>query len=138
MLPTAVSEFIDSARPGRGELIEAVHRVVQECAPELSVEHKNGFLGYGPYRYRYESGREGETYVVSIRDGAAALSLYIMGGNGQEYLVESYAEQLGKVSVGKSCIRVKRLEHLDLDVLETVIREAREQHREATAAYKEQ
>lgn len=46
-------------------------------------------------------------YVCSIHDG--------------KYLAEMYAKELGKVSVGKSCIRFKRLEDIHLPTLKKVI-----------------
>ncbi len=51
-----------------------------------------------------------------------------MGTKDDSHLAEANADRLGKVSVGKSCIRVKRLEHLDLEVLAEVVAEAAAQH----------
>ena len=126
--PAVVDEFIAKARPGRDELITAVDATIRRAAPDLEVGRDGRFLGYGPFHYRYESGREGDTFVVSMMDGAQALSIYVMGAQGDQYLAEANAARLGKVSVGKSCIRVKRLEHLDLDVLAEVVAEAAAQH----------
>jgi hypothetical protein len=39
-----------------------------------------------------------------------------------KYVAEKYKSELGKVSVGKSCIRFKKLEDLDLKGLEKVIK----------------
>jgi hypothetical protein len=41
-----------------------------------------------------------------------------------EYVAEKYKEKLGKVSVGKSCIRFKKLEDLNLETFKKVIKEA--------------
>ncbi|MBL8778347.1 MAG: DUF1801 domain-containing protein [Acidimicrobiales bacterium] len=127
--PAVVDEFIAEARSGRAELIAAVDATIRRAAPALGVGRDGRFLGYGPFHYRYESGREGDTFVVSMMDGAQALSIYVMGAKGDQYLAEANADRLGKVSVGKSCIRVKRLEHLDLDVLAEVVAEAAAQHK---------
>lgn len=127
--PAVVDEFIAEARPGREALTAAVDVTIRRAAPDLEMGRDGRFLGYGPFHYRYESGREGDTFVVSMMDGAQALSIYVMGAQGDRYLAEANAERLGKVSVGKSCIRVKRLEHLDLDVLGEVVAEAAAQHR---------
>ena len=71
-------------------------------------------LGYGPVHYRYATGREGDTFAVSMMNGAQALSIYVLGEENGRYLADLRAPRLGRVSVGKSCIRRKRLEHLDL------------------------
>jgi hypothetical protein len=38
-----------------------------------------------------------------------------------KYIAEIYKDALGKVSVGKSCIRFKKLEDVDLKVLKKVL-----------------
>jgi hypothetical protein len=59
-----------------------------------------------------------------MMDGAQALSVYVIGRNGDTTLPAAYASRLGKVSVGQSCIRIKRLEHIDIDVLGELVRAA--------------
>lgn len=54
------------------------------------------------------------------------LSLYVCAGKEGKYLPEIYGSRLGKVSCGKSCIRFKRLEDLDLGAVEEICREAAE------------
>ena len=55
---------------------------------ELSVALDGKFLGYGPFHYQYPTGREGDTFVVAMMDGAQALSIYVLGGDGGQWLVE--------------------------------------------------
>jgi Domain of unknown function (DU1801) len=129
--PAAVDDFVARAREGRAPLIEAVDATVRRAAPELKVALDGKFLGYGPFHYRYPTGREGDTFVVAMMDGAQALSVYVNAGDGGQWLVEGNADRLGKVSVGKSCIRVKRLDQIDLDVLAEIVRTAADQHADA-------
>ncbi len=126
--PAPVDQFVARAREGRAPLIEAVDATVRQAAPELKVALDGKFLGYGPFHYRYPTGHEGDTFVVSMMDGAQALSVYVNAGDGGQWLVEGNAERLGKVSVGKSCIRIKRLDQIDLDVLGEIVRTAASQH----------
>jgi len=126
--PAPVDQFVARAREGRAPLIEAVDATVRQAAPELKVALDGKFLGYGPFYYRYPTGHEGDTFVVSMMDGAQALSVYVNAGDGGQWLVEGNAERLGKVSVGKSCIRIKRLDQIDLDVLGEIVRTAASQH----------
>jgi len=39
-----------------------------------------------------------------------------------EYIAEKHKKELGKVSVGRSCIRFKKVEDLNLKTLEKVIK----------------
>ena len=125
--PPAVDEFLDGLAEPRRSLVAAVDETIRSAAPELAVAADGRFLGYGPFHYRYASGREGDTFAISMMSGAQALSVYVLGADGDRYLAEANAERLGKVSVGKSCIRVKRIEHLDLDVLAELVRRSADQ-----------
>jgi hypothetical protein len=85
-------------------------------------------VGFGKYRYRYESGREGEWFLTGFSPRKGALTLYLMAGfDGYEDLMA----RLGKYKTGKSCLYVKRLADLDLAVLRELITESVEHMRRA-------
>jgi hypothetical protein len=84
-------------------------------------------VGYGPFHYVYESGREGDTHRVALADNARYVSLYVLGGDEGGSLAEQHASKLGKASVGKSCIRFTKAADLDLDALRTLVRAAADQ-----------
>ncbi|MGB2756859.1 MAG: DUF1801 domain-containing protein [Acidimicrobiia bacterium] len=119
--PRELIEFLESVSPDRRELIEALHNTITGAAPEMAIGLEGRFLGYGPYHYRYPTGREGDAFAVSMMNGAQAVSVYVMGAEGGKYLAETFAPRLGKVSVGKSCIRVKRIDQIDLVVLAELV-----------------
>jgi hypothetical protein len=130
--PKPVEQFLAEARPERRAMIEAIDVLIRDVAPDLPTGREGRFLGYGPFHYRYASGREGDTFAIGMMDGAQALSVYVLGGEDGRYLTESRAHRLGKVSVGKSCIRVKRLEHLDLEAFRDLVATSVEQLRSGT------
>jgi hypothetical protein len=110
--------------PRRGE-IRALHELIRRTVPELEPTMDFGMLGYGKYHYRYPSGREGDWQLVGVASNKNYISLYVTavapdGG----YLAEAYQEQLPKASIGKSCIRFKRLGDVDQEVLERLLRNA--------------
>lgn len=75
-------------------------------------------VGFGRYRYRYESGHEGEAARIGFSPRAREMVLYFVPG------FEPHAElmkRLGRCRPGKSCLYVKRLSDLDESVLETLI-----------------
>lgn len=75
-------------------------------------------VGFGSYHYRYDSGREGDSPIVGFSPRKAALVLYIVTGfRGAEPLLA----RLGKHTTGKSCLYVKRLADIDLDVLRELV-----------------
>ena len=80
-------------------------------------------VGFGRYHYKYESGHEGETCLVGFSPRKAAFSIYLMGN----YFPDSKAKaeellgRLGKHSMGKGCLYVKKLEDVDLKVFEQLV-----------------
>jgi len=82
----------------------------------------SGMLGYWTYRYRYPSGREGEWCRVGLASNNVTISLHVLAADESGYLAEAYKDRLPKADIGKSCVRFKRLEDVDVDVLEELIR----------------
>ena len=102
-------------------MIEAVHQLVQEAAPDLTPAMWKNMIGYGTYHFRYASGREGDWFVIGLANQKRYVSLYICAAVNGEYLAEVNADRLGKVSVGKSCVRFTKLANLDLDVVRELV-----------------
>lgn len=85
----------------------------------------HGMIGYGPYHYRYASGREGDSARVGLAINKTGFSVYVSCVDEKGYLAEQAKARLGKASIGKSCIRFKRLADIELDVLREVLAKAR-------------
>jgi len=114
------------AEPRRSE-IRALHELIRRTVPQLEPTMDFGLLGYGKYHYRYRSGREGDWMLVGVASNKSYISLYVTAAApGGGYLAERYQDQLPKASIGKSCIRFKRLGDLDQDVLERLLRRVAE------------
>lgn len=79
----------------------------------------SSMIGFGSYHYKSDrSKQEGDWPLVAFSPRKAAISLYVFSGNQEhEYLLKD----LGKYTMGKACIYVKRLSDIDLEVLERLI-----------------
>jgi hypothetical protein len=121
--PEDYLEQIDE--PRRGE-VEAVDRLIRETAPGLERHLQSGMLGYGAFRYRYASGREGDWFVIGLASQKRYISLYVCATDGERYLAETYRDRLPKADIGKSCVRFKRLDDVDVKVLGELVGEAAE------------
>jgi hypothetical protein len=78
-------------------------------------------VGFGSYHYKGASGREGDWMLIGFSPRKQNLTLYIMPG------FERYPElmkRLGKYSTGKSCLYIKRLSDVDVDVLKELMDES--------------
>ncbi len=119
--------FASLAEPRRSDVC-ALHEAICKAIPKHKPEMIAGFLGYGKYRYKYQSGREGDTGVVMLASQKQYISLYL--GCGDDSLAEKNKHRLGKVSVGKCCIRFKKLADLDLKVAMELVKVTAKQLRQ--------
>jgi hypothetical protein len=78
-------------------------------------------IGFGSYHYKSERSRqEGDWPLVGFSPRKAAISLYVFTGNPEhEYLLKD----LGKFTMGKACIYIKRLSDINIDVLKVLMGE---------------
>ena len=120
--PTAasVADFIGAvADAEKREDARAVAALMAEITGAPARIWGASIVGFGRYRYRYASGREGEFFETGFSPRKRALTLYIMPGFG-EY--GGLLERLGRHSLGKSCLYIKRLADIDLEVLRELVR----------------
>lgn len=109
----------EKKREDSRRLIEMMSRVSGE-PPVLW----GSMVGFGSYHYRYASGREGDSFRIGFAPRKPEFSIYLMGS----YLPQATAEReallnrLGKHRMGKACLYVKKLDDIDLDVLEELAR----------------
>jgi len=121
-MSTTPEEYIAGLDEPRRSDVESLDELIHTTLPELEREFADGMIGYGPFHYRYASGREGDTFLLSLTSRKAHISLYVLCSVDGAYLAERYADRLGKkVSVGKSCVRIKRASDVDLDVLRQLV-----------------
>ena len=92
--------------------------------PDLDPHVDSGMLGYGPFHYRYASGREGDASLLGLSSRKRHISLYVLCETDTGYLAAQYAERLPKADIGKSCVRFKRTADVDRDALRELIAEA--------------
>jgi len=84
-------------------------------------------VGYGSYRYTYESGRTSEAPLVAFAIRGRELVVYLLA-EGEEQ--RTLLSRLGKHKMGKCCLYFKQLADLDKSVLEKlVVREIAEVRR---------
>lgn len=117
--PVPVADFIAAVEPparrAEAERLDALFRQVTGFTPAMWGPT---IIGYGHYHYRYASGREGDAPATGFSPRKAELSLYIMPGY-QDYA--ALLSRLGKHRLGKSCLYIRHLSEIDMDVLAELI-----------------
>src|SRR5690606_24444143 len=127
----SVTAFLDRVEDDRKrEDAYAVMELMREVTGEEPQMWGDSIVGFGSYRYRYASGREGDWPLTGFSPRKQNLTLYINSGF-EEY--DGLMQQLGKHKTGKSCLYIKRLSDLDLDVLRQLVRESVQHMKETNA-----
>jgi hypothetical protein len=75
-------------------------------------------VGYGSYRYTYDSGRTGEAPLACFAIRGRELVVYVVAEGEKQ---RSLLSKVGKHTMGKSCLYFKRLADLDKSVLEKLV-----------------
>ncbi|MDH3223744.1 MAG: DUF1801 domain-containing protein [Gemmatimonadota bacterium] len=114
-----VGAFVEAIEhEGRREDARALVAMMRDITGEEPVMWGDSIVGFGRYEYRYASGREGEWFVTGFSPRKQAMTLYIMSGFKKH---DGLLEKLGKHSTGRSCLYVKKLAEVDLDVLKELV-----------------
>lgn len=96
----------------------AVLKLMKQAAKAEPKMWGSSIVGFGSYHYKGASGREGDWMLVGFSPRKQNLTLYIMAG------FDNYGallKQLGKHSIGKSCLYIKRLADVDTGVLKELV-----------------
>ncbi len=103
---------------------EDCYQILEMMKTATKAEPKmwgTSIVGFGNYHYVYESGREGDWFIMGFSPRKQNLTLYSMGGFIQ---FEDLMKQLGKHSTGKGCLYINKLEDVDTKVLKKLIKES--------------
>ncbi len=117
--PVDPAGFVDAAQPpARAVDGRRVMALMERVSGHPPVMWGPSMVGFGAYRYRYESGHSGEAMRIGFSPRKAELVLYVLTGS------EAQAEllaRLGPHRTGKSCLYLKSLDRIDMDVLEAIV-----------------
>ena len=82
-----------------------------------------GTIGFDTYHFKYDSGREGDGHVIGFYPRKGKITIYLMDGTVR------YSEllaRLGKHTTSRVCVYIKRLNDLQLPILEQIVQQSYE------------
>ena len=96
-----------------------IHELFTKWTKSEGVMWGTSIVGYGKYSYTNSTKKEYEWFIVGFSPRKAYISLYIM-----PYLEETQEllKQLGKAKFGKGCINLKKLEDVDIKIVEKLVK----------------
>lgn len=75
-------------------------------------------VGFGEYQYKYSTGHSGTWFKVGFAPRSHGLSVYL---NCEAKDLEAQLAKLGKYKMGRSCLNIKKLADVDMEVLTNLI-----------------
>ena len=115
----SVAGFLKSIKDDQiREDCKVVARIMEKATRAKPKMWGSALVGFGEYRYKYASGREGDWMLTAFAPRKGKFTVYVMPG------YEGGAElrkQLGKHTGGGSCIHIKRLSDVHVPTLTKMI-----------------
>ena len=117
--PVAPADFIAAVPdPIRRADAETLVALFEQAVGEPATMWGASIIGFGRYRYTYDSGHSGETLRIGFSPRKAEQVLYVLSGDPAE---PDLLARLGKHRTGKSCLYVKKLADIDMAVLRELV-----------------
>jgi uncharacterized protein YdhG (YjbR/CyaY superfamily) len=125
---TNIKEYLASVPDERKETIVFLDKFIRKTVPKLKPHFAYNMLGYGKFPYTNYKKEEISWPIIALANQKNYVSVYVCAVDNGKYVAEKHKEKLGKVSVGKSCIRFKKVEDINLDELRKVLKYAEKSH----------
>ncbi len=127
-----VDRYIQAQPPPKRGDVEAIHRLIMAASPSCKLWYLDGrdsdnkvvtneSIGYGSQTLKYAGGGTREFYRIGVSANTAGISMYLMGIEDRKHLPETYGRTIGKAKVTGYCVKFRRLQDLNLDVLKEMI-----------------
>lgn len=116
--PTEVSvaEFIgkveNEVKRKDSFILVDLYKSITGCEPKMWGPT---IIGFGNYHYKYASGHEGDMPVAAFSPRKDSIVLYFSPEFGNR---DKLLEKLGKHKASKGCVYIKKLDDINLSVLE--------------------
>ena len=116
-----VDEYFALIEGERKEQMLQLDKLILETVPKLTRHFAYNMIGYGSFQYTNNKKQTLDWPVIALASQKNYISLYICCVVDGKYLAEGFRDRLGKVSVGKSCVRFKKIEDVNVDVLKELL-----------------
>jgi hypothetical protein len=129
-----IKTYIDSQPETKRSEMQELHRAILKTMPACKLWFLDGKddtgktvsnpnIGYGLYSIKYADGTTREFYQIGLSANTTGISVYILGIKDKTYLAQTYGKKLGKASVTGYCIKFKTIKDINIDTLQTAIRD---------------
>lgn len=131
-LQAGIDEYLSSIPEPKRSDMQIVHEIAQRAAKGTKLWFFDGkdatdrtvsnpTIGYGSYTIKYANGTTREFFRVGLSANNTGISVHIMGIKDKTFLQETYRKELGKATVTGYCIKFRKVQDINIDVLEAAI-----------------
>jgi hypothetical protein len=128
-----IQQYINSQPQPKRLDMQAIHGLMQKVLPagklwfldgkdETGKTVSNPNIGYGLHLIQYADGTSKEFYNIGLSANSTGISMYILGIRDKTYLAQTFGKKIGKATVTGYCIKFKKLNDINLEILEAAIR----------------
>lgn len=118
----SIKEYFERLPDERRKPMDFLHNFILKTVPLLKPIFIYNMPGYGSFKYKNYKNELIDWPIIALASQKNYISIYVCAIDKGEYIAEKYKNDLGKVSVGKSCIRFKKLEDVNVKTLEKVLK----------------
>ncbi|SHM83889.1 DUF1801 domain-containing protein [Flavobacterium xinjiangense] len=118
----SVEEYLLMVPDNQKQNIDFLHDFIQKAVPNLKPYFASNMIGYGSFYYLDSKKQKRDWPIIALANQKNYISIYVCAIVEDKSAVEEYKKELGKLSKGISCIRFKKIEEINLETLEIVLK----------------
>lgn len=133
-IPAQIKALIAGQPEAKRSDMEQLHKLILDTLPDTRLWYDSGVddkgktvanptIGYGFQVLKYANGKTKDFFRIGLSANTVGFSIYILGIEDKKYLINTYGKTIGKASVTGYCIKFKSLKDINIDVLQTAIRD---------------
>jgi hypothetical protein len=117
----SVADYLNTVEPLQKredcfQLLQLMENLVGEKAKLWG-----NMIGIGTYHYKYDTGREGDSFIIGFAPRSKNIRIYTTAYNEE---LDNKKADLGKVKLGKSCIYINKWSDINEEKLKIVLSES--------------
>jgi hypothetical protein len=98
-------------------------KMMQRISGHTPTLWNAGTIGFDTYHYKYDSGREGDGLIIGFYPRKGRITVYLMDGTAH---YATLLTKLGKHTTTGYCLYIKRLDDIELPILEKILQQSYE------------
>jgi hypothetical protein len=132
ILQRQITEYLSTLPLAKSNDMQSLHQLILHLSPNCKLWYLDGKdetgkvisnpnIGYGIHQLNYANGSNKEFYRIGICATSTGISVYILGIPDKNFLKLNFEKRLGKASISGYCIKFKKLQDIQLEVLKEAI-----------------